>query len=267
MINFFIEHTIESTFYFLSIAIIISTLEYIYIFRNFKGKIFLSQKLAVAINPIYKKSSLKLIFNDKLFLWVLWIKIFSTLILLLVIPKSFVWSFFITILLISSLVVNFRDVLSKEGSDQIQLIVLIALFLSTQFWASDLIVFYGILFIAIHSVLSYFTSGISKLFSLPWRKGEAFYQIMNTVSFGDKKVAQLFHQRSTLGIITCWIVIVFECIFPFVFIMPTEILIIFLSIAFLFHIANAIIMGLNVFSWAFLATYPSIIYINQAIMN
>lgn len=267
MINFFVADIIESTFYILSIAIILSTLEYLFIFKNFRNKIFLTQELAIAINPIYKKSVFRIIFDNNFFYFILWIKFFSVLILLFIVPKTIAWSLLITVLLISSLLVNFRDVLTKEGSDQMQLVVLIALFLSTQFWTTDLILFCGIIFIAIHSAFSYLTSGISKLFSLSWRKGEAFYLIMNTVSFGDKRIAHIFHQRNTLGIITCWIVIIFECIFPFVFLMPIDILIIFLSIAFLFHIANAIIMGLNVFPWAFLSTYPSIIYVNQAILG
>ena len=53
-------------------------------------------------------------------------------------------------------------------------------------------------------------------------------------------------------------VIVFECGFAAIWFVPRPVAISFLICGAAFHLSVALLMGLNVFLWAFLSTYPAI---------
>ena len=57
-------------------------------------------------------------------------------------------------------------------------------------------------------------------------------------------------------------IILFEIAFPLVLILPWEGKLLLLSIGLLFHITNAVVLGLNRFIWAWSATYPALLYFN-----
>jgi hypothetical protein len=63
----------------------------------------------------------------------------------------------------------------------------------------------------------------------------------------------------------CWGTILFESAFVMAPILPQQALLVLLAVAATFHVAVAIIMGLNGFVWSFVATYPAILYLNQVI--
>jgi len=267
MIDHIITNTTGLTIKIVSIAIFISSFEYIYLLYRLKQYSFVSQETISLSSKLYSNNRLKFIFKDSVFVVLQAIKILSTVVLFVLPPHGALWSLVLVVLFITCLLSNYRDSIGREGSDQMQLIILMALFLTSQFWSSELLRLIGLIFIAIQSSISYSVAGISKLFSKYWRNGSAFFSIMNTVSYGDQRLAKLYHRRKYLGLITCWIVIVFECLFPLVFFLPERFMFVFLGTALIFHLANAFIMGLNNFTWTFLATYPSIVLTNHLLMN
>lgn len=111
-------------------------------------------------------------------------------------------------------------------------------------------------FLTFQSTLSYFSAGVAKLYSSPWRDGSAVKGIFRTKTYGDEDLYNfLIHQRwAAKGL--SWLVIIAETTFPLVLILPPLPRRVTLGLAAVFHIGNARFMGLNRFFWAFLGTYP-----------
>jgi hypothetical protein len=64
-----------------------------------------------------------------------------------------------------------------------------------------------------------------------------------------------------------WSVIIVECAFPLVVIAPFPLMVVLLSLGMLFHLLCAVIMGLNSFLWAFVATYPALVFANHCVRS
>jgi hypothetical protein len=77
--------------------------------------------------------------------------------------------------------------------------------------------------------------------------------------------AEVVQRSRALQYLLCWSTIAFEVAFlsaPLLSPMPLTALLI---VAIIFHASIAIVMGLNGFFWAFVSTYPSIFFLNEAI--
>jgi|SRR5579875_123151 len=169
------------------------------------------------------------------------------------------------ILAISSIVLSFRNIIGTDGADQMSLLIFVALAISAP--SSDSFVRNaGLVFIAGQSILSYVVSGVAKALSPKWRSGVALQQIVNTRTYGMEPVARwLTRAPRWLNQALCWAVIVIETGFFLVVFLPSPWLFFFLVWGMLFHVSNAVVMGLNNFFWSFTATYPSIIFLNHLI--
>jgi hypothetical protein len=152
-----------------------------------------------------------------------------------------------------------RTTYGLEGSDQLVLIVFIALTLVAlrpTVTAMQL----GLWFITLQACLAYFTAGIYKVTSPVWWDGGALTGVLGTLSYGNPRLASWFVERTRT---TKWSSRVFsltEAAFPLVLICPPTWMPYFLAWGVGFHVACAVIMGLNNFVWAFVATYPAIAY-------
>lgn len=117
------------------------------------------------------------------------------------------------------------------------------------------------MYIAVQSVLSYFVSGVAKLASPSWRRGDAIAGVLNTTIYGSPTVGGFLQGRHRLGLALSWAVIVFECLFvSTLFFGGTRVLYLILGVGVLFHASTAVLMGLNGFLWAFTATYPPVAF-------
>jgi hypothetical protein len=123
----------------------------------------------------------------------------------------------------------------------------------------------GLWFIAAQCCLAYCAAGIAKLGSPLWRSGDAVVKVMKTASFGSTRMWKLTSSHPLLGRVTCWSVIVFECLFPAAMILPKPFMYAILLAGAAFHLALAFVMGLNNFVWAFLAAYPAVVYCNERV--
>jgi hypothetical protein len=115
-------------------------------------------------------------------------------------------------------------------------------------------------FIAIQGCLSYFVAGIAKVISPVWRSGEAVRRILGTRTYGSRRSASLVSGRDGVCVALSWLVMLFECTFPLALAFGITGFAIFAVLGIFFHITNAVIMGLNTFVWAFVATYPAILF-------
>lgn len=115
-------------------------------------------------------------------------------------------------------------------------------------------------FIAAQTCLSYFVAGSAKLRERTWRSGVAIPRISGTLMWGNGHTAMVLQEHRELGLVLCWVTILGECSIPLTLAVPLPVTIALLACALLFHVVNAVMMGLNSFVWAFASTYPAVFF-------
>jgi len=248
-------------------GLIVSTLEYLAIGRSFSSVGVYSWKIIQlrfnAPHGRYIKSAFDVLFNEKGVKVLLILRLLS-LLLVLAVPIDGAWfSLVISLLVVNNLAFNWRRLLGDDGSDQMSSIILITLALCVGTRGSEFILNVGLWFIALQACLSYNAAGIAKLISPQWRSGEAIYRIFNTGTYGLKWVARFLENHRGMCVLLCWSVIIMETLFPLCLVLPEPWNWTFFIWGALFHLQCAVIMGLNSFLWAFIATYPAIIYVSS----
>ena len=159
-----------------------------------------------------------------------------------------------------SLIMHFRAPLGLDGSDQMSLIIFVALGVHQVFPEDAQVAQASLWFIAIQGCLSYCVAGTAKLASPVWRSGEAVQRIFGTRTYGTRRFAAALRGRDGVCAALAWLVISFECTFPIALAFGPTGFAVYVAIGIAFHISNAVIIGLNTFVWAFVATYPAILF-------
>jgi hypothetical protein len=163
------------------------------------------------------------------------------------------------IVLMSQLLLNRRNPQAMDGADQMATQVFGALLLGN-LPGTELAREACLWYIAAQSCLSYCTSGVAKVFSPRWRKGNAVFLAFNSQVLGNEAAARFLHPRPALVKALSWGAMMMECLFPLVLVLGYPAGLIFLAWGIAFHLANAFILGFNSFLWSFVATYPAILF-------
>lgn len=171
----------------------------------------------------------------------------------------------VVLLLVTTLAVAFRHSYGMDGSDQMSSILVIALTLYCLSPTNRIVALAAIWFVALQSCLSYFASGVAKVVSQKWRSGTAVFEVLNTASYGRRDVARLLGDAPRIARLLNWSVVVFECAFPLALIAGGRVALVFFAGGLLLHVGIALCMGLNSFLWAFVATYPAVLYAGTSI--
>jgi hypothetical protein len=148
------------------------------------------------------------------------------------------------------------------GSDAMTLLVLLALGTAALFPRSQLAAHAALLYIALQAALSYLVAGAIKLRQSAWREGRALRELFALPQYAVPRAAQALAARPALGRVGTWSVLLFECSFPLALLGP-QLCAPLLALALLFHCANAALLGLNRFLWAWAAAYPALYYVSQ----
>jgi hypothetical protein len=159
-----------------------------------------------------------------------------------------------------SIVMFWRAPLGLDGSDQMSLITFVAVAIYKLFPRDVHVAQASLWFIAIQGCLAYFVAGIAKVISPVWRSGEAVRRVLSTRTYGSSTSASLVSGRDGVCVALSWSLILFECTFPLALAFGKTGFSVFALLGISFHIANAVIMGLNTFVWAFVAIYPAILF-------
>ena len=116
----------------------------------------------------------------------------------------------------------------------------------------------GLWYVSIHAMSSYFISGAIKLFSREWRNGTALPYFLDGGLYGPLKPHSLLRNRA-VAMLCSWGFIVWECCFPLAMAGPLWAMVC-CGIAAVFHFLVFRFFGLNRFFWAWLSSFPAIIY-------
>jgi len=158
----------------------------------------------------------------------------------------------------ASIVMYWRAPLGLDGSDQMSLITFVAVAIYKLFPSDVHVAQASLWFIAIQGCLAYSVAGIAKVVSPVWRSGEAVRRILGTRTYGSSRSASFVRGRDGVCVALSWLLMLFECTFPLALAFGETGVAVFAVLGIVFHISNAVIMGLNTFVWAFVATYPAI---------
>jgi hypothetical protein len=188
--------------------------------------------------------------------------------LLFVAPmESLSFTCLMCVLVASNLIFTLRRSIGDDGSDQMFAIILITCLVCVGPHSDDFVLQCGLWFLAGQACLSYCSAGLSKLISPVWRSGDAIYKIFNTGTYGHEAVANLTRNSRCLRLVLCWSVIAVESLFPLALFLPSPYVWGFLIAGALFHFGCAVLMGLNLFVFAFVATYPAIYFVSSHISS
>jgi hypothetical protein len=115
-------------------------------------------------------------------------------------------------------------------------------------------------FIAVQGCLAYGVAGLAKASARGWRDGSFLVGILGTNMYGNAKLAAYLAGKPKLVTLHSRMIVLFECSFLAVLLLPMPAVLFWLGAGVAFHVANAYVMGLNTFVWAFIATYPAMLF-------
>lgn len=241
----------------MSFSVLISSIEWLSLLRNFDHRgVFSWNVLSLGHSPsfIIPRSCLDLLMSPQLYGVMLTFRAAAAFWCCLFPLASFIP---VAVMLASQILIHYRCKYGLEGADQMVLIVLVVLFVDSV-CRSEAISTLSLIFLAGQSCLSYFIAGIAKCFGSSWRSGIAVRDIFRSRNFGESNVSRLLRSFPVLSVVATYLVLIFECTFPLVFFLPFPYSLVYLALGCGFHVANAWLMGLNLFLWTFLATYPAV---------
>jgi hypothetical protein len=162
------------------------------------------------------------------------------------------------LLLASLLCVQWRRTLGGDGAEQMSILIILAGVIGFVPAGSEAVTRIAGGFLVAQLMLSYVTAGVVKLVSPVWRREPILARILGTHRFGSSAVAGYLRSHPKQCVLAQWSVIALELTFPIALFLPVPGMLIVLLAGLCFHIACALLMGLNDFVWAFPAIYPCV---------
>ncbi len=148
------------------------------------------------------------------------------------------------------------------GSDFMTLVGLTGLLIAHAWggWTGDMSAGWraGLWYVALQSITSYFVSGWVKLLRREWRTGEALPLFLDTGVYGPLAPDSLF-RRPLVARAVSWAFTVWEGCAPLA-LLDLRIAAVFCAVAAVFHFLVFWFFGLNRFFWAWVATFPAVMY-------
>ncbi len=193
------------------------------------------------------------IFSDRSFKYLPTLQMCLTILMLY---KISLWT--VIALLVVHLItcIRFRGTFNG-GSDMMIVVVLTGLIISliNPGWQKA-----GMIYVAIHTLFSYFKAGFVKIKSREWRQGSALKTFLERSPFElIRTIASELKERPLLNLSLCWLVIFFELSVVFLVLFP-QLKIIYLIGALIFHLMIGFGFGLNRFFWAWLSAWPAVFF-------
>jgi hypothetical protein len=171
----------------------------------------------------------------------------------------------VTLLLVTTLVKKWRLRWISEEAEVMNTIILFPL--AFHVWRPDdmFVAHAGLWFISGQVCLAYFGAGWSKLRAAAWTMGVALTRILDGSALRSPALAAALARRPGLGRLLCRATIALELLLPLGPLLPRPALLILLGAGGVFHVSIAVLLGLGSFMWAFLATYPALLFTNRQI--
>ncbi|WP_164721114.1 hypothetical protein [Streptomyces sp. W1SF4] len=189
------------------------------------------------------------------------IRLAASVTLLVARPGRTTRSAALALLAVSSAVTHRRHTVQSDGSEQLLFQVQAASALASLAGGGPRVTDACLWYIAAQSTLAYTVAGYSKLAGAEWRSGEALPGVLRTETYGDRKAFELVRTHPRTACTAGTAVVLGECGFGLLYFLGRgRYAPVFVSAGTVFHLVNARAMGLGRFLFAFVATYPAILY-------
>ena len=166
------------------------------------------------------------------------------------------------LIVLTSFLITVRSTYGRDGADQMLFLTFIALGVAHTF-GNPAARHLALWFLAAQACLSYFTAGTAKLVSPIWRGGAALPGIFGTDIYGHLWLRTVLARYTALAKIGCWSTILLETAFPLALLGSRPLTATLVCTGVAFHVGAAVFMRLNTFLWAFIATYPAVLYCSR----
>lgn len=117
-------------------------------------------------------------------------------------------------------------------------------------------------YLAAQLTVCYFMAGWVKIANPDWRTGRALRDVFLFSTYPVAESLRRLADRPRGMAAAAWAVMGFELLFP-LGLLDARLLLVFLGVAAVFHLANAALFGLNRFVWAWAAAWPSLLWLQQ----
>lgn len=176
---------------------------------------------------------------------------------------SYALPWVLTGLFVIQIALYLRGFLTVSAADQVTTIILIYLLVNAWLPSAGTLCLCGI---AIQTLFCYFANGLIKTLEPRWTSGVHLKAILLTENYSRKFIAKKA-KRTGLPVfrLLSRIVIIWELAALAAPFLPTTLLWVFLGFGILFHLAIALVLGLNTFFWSFISTYPAILFLNKKV--
>lgn len=246
-----------------TISVALASLEYLARPEQFMASGLLNWEVSRSRSLLTSESSLRpildVLFSFPQVLWLIRIRLFAAITLLIPDLSAAVRLASCAIVLAMSLLLVLRTHFGNDGADQMSTLIFGALVLM-RLHPTNLTVRIALAFIAAQAVLAYVTSGFAKLPVKKWQSGEHLIGVFRTSSYGHRLAGRILLNNPRLARCAAILVIAGECTFPLVLVLPFPYSLPWLVGGLGFHVGAAVLMGLDTFFWSFAASYPAIIY-------
>jgi hypothetical protein len=165
----------------------------------------------------------------------------------------------LSIFVAASILLQLRGGLGNNGSDDMLLLIMFTSFLA-RLLNTSLCTSIALFFLSAQVSLAYLVSGLVKVSQTPWRNGISMIDLMSTETFGHRGLLVLLRSSPRGAALIATIFVFGELFGSFAPWLPLTYAVSLLCGALAFHLATALVMGLNTFVPAFVATYPAVIY-------
>jgi hypothetical protein len=160
------------------------------------------------------------------------------------------------------LLLRVRGGLGNNGADEMIMLIMAAGLLARVFNTASCTSIV-LVFLSAQLSLSYLTSGLVKVRVLHWRDGTSMVNLMGTETFGSSSLHTVLRSSPLSAAFVSSVLVFGELFGSFAPWLPRPYAVSLLCCSLSFHLAAAVVMGLNTFVPAFVATYPAALYTSQ----
>jgi len=167
----------------------------------------------------------------------------------------------VLMLVIQTLVfLRFRGPLNG-GSDYMTTLVILALALFSLVKQTNPVGQVALWYVGVQVVLSYFVAGLAKARHREWWTGAALKNYLLISNYAVATPVKKWALGQGVSKIVSWIVLLFELSFPLCILSP-KLCLVYISMAVIFHLTNAYVLGLNRFLFSWVAAYPALYFLS-----
>jgi hypothetical protein len=246
-----------------SVSLLISSLQSLFLFRHYADSGLFSWRVQRTRHPGLLRSPFLRVY-DRLFsypaiLWLFTLRVILCAAVFFLLQHRNALQGICTLIAFVSIVLSIRGPDGENGADEMTLIMFVSLSIvlaSPDEWVWKC----GLFFVAGQLLLAYCTSGYIRIRESTWRDGSALLVVLRQHTYGNRWFWLRARRHPGWNRWMSRTVLLYECAIPIVFFIPMKFVYFFLAFGVIFHVLNAVVMGLNTFLWAFVAAYPALLW-------